>query len=88
MKLQFTLLLSLLLSANLVFADKIKQYEVSITNVTKGQSFTPQLVAIHNKSHSLFTLGDPASESLEALAEGGDTSGIVQDLGGLSIRSK
>lgn len=73
MKFRVTLILSLLLSANLVFADKMKLYEVSITNVTKGQTFTPQLVATHKKSLSLFTLGQPASMPLELLAEGGDT---------------
>ena len=84
MKYQFTLILSLLVSANLAFADGQKRYEVSITNITKGQNFTPQLVATHNKSLSLFTLGEAASTSLEALAEGGDTSGLELDLEGPS----
>jgi len=77
MKFKITIILSLLLSANLVFADKMKRYEVSITNITKGQTFTPQLVLTHKKSLSLFTLGQPASMPLELLAEGGDTEPLT-----------
>ena len=76
MKFQFTLIFSLLLSVNLAFAGKMRLYEVSITNVTKGQTFTPRLVATHEKSLSFFTLGQPASSDLEMLAEGGDTSSL------------
>jgi len=88
MKSQFTLILSLLISANFAFADGLIFYEVSITNVTKGQSFTPQLVATHDKSLTIFTLGEAASASLEALAEGGDTSWLEDDLSGLSGQVK
>lgn len=49
-------------------------YEVSITNITLGQTFTPQLVTTHNNSISLFTLGKPATEELAILAESGDTA--------------
>ena len=80
MEFRLSIILPLLLSTNLAFADKMKRYEVSITNTTKGQSFTPQLVATHKKSLSLFTLGEPASDSLELLAEGGDTAPLTQDI--------
>jgi hypothetical protein len=52
-------------------------YEVSITNTTKGQAFTPQLVVTHNAAVRLFTLGQPASEELAILAEGGDTAPLT-----------
>ena len=46
-------------------------FEVTVTNLTRGQTFTPILVASHKRGVSLFKLGDPASVALEILAEGG-----------------
>ena len=54
--------------------DKLKTYQVSITNLTAGQAFTPQLVFTHRNSQPIFTLGEAASNELEQLAEGGDTA--------------
>lgn len=49
-------------------------YNVTITNVTRAQSFTPVLVVSHRpNSHLLFVPGEPVSEELAALAEGGET---------------
>lgn len=62
------------------FADRYRSYEVTITNITKGQSFTPQLVAAHDKSVTLFELGQSADLSIELLAEAGDTSMLTSDL--------
>ena len=53
------------------------KYEVTITNVTRGQTFTPLLLTTHSKRVSLFELGAPASLPLEMLAEGGDTSPLT-----------
>ena len=55
-------------------------YEVSITNISKGQTFTPQLIAIHAGSVALFKLGDPASKELEVLAEDGGTGPLTEFL--------
>jgi Spondin_N len=55
-------------------------YEVSITNITKGQTFTPQLIAIHSDSVALFELGAPASDALEVLAEDGGTAPLTEYL--------
>ena len=49
-----------------------KEYEVTVTNLTKGQSFTPILAAAHTRSISFFELGAPASEELATLAEAGN----------------
>lgn len=54
-------------------ATQEADYEITITNITQGQTFTPQLVVTHSGEAQLFRLGDSASESLEILAEGGDT---------------
>ena len=52
-------------------------YEVSITNLTLGQTFTPQLLVAHTADISLFQIGEPASMELEMLAEGGDTGPLM-----------
>lgn len=49
-------------------------YEITITNITQAQTFTPQLVAVHSDRVALFDPGAPASEALEILAEAGDTA--------------
>lgn len=49
-------------------------YEVSLTNITQGQIFSPPAVLTHSPQMPLWTAGTSASVALEALAEGGDTS--------------
>ncbi len=56
-------------------------YDVTITNLTRGVSFTPILMASHRpENHLLFNAGVPASAALAALAEGGDTLPLKDDL--------
>ena len=55
-------------------------YEVTVTNITPGQTFTPQLLVTHAPDISLFYLGEPASIELEILAEGGDTGPLTDAL--------
>ena len=84
--------LTLALSSTVVMAQTA-DYEVTITNLTPGQTFTPQLVITHSNDFRLFTLGEPASEALEILAEDGNTGPVgdeaanfatdVQTIGGL-----
>ena len=56
--------LTLTLATGIAAAQPGVRYEVTITNVTPGQSFTPQLVVTHPASAILFRLGEPASEPL------------------------
>ncbi len=65
------LLLCSLLTAHSAMASSI-QYEVTITNLTRGNNFTPILVASHRSGIQLFELGSPASDELATLAEAGD----------------
>jgi hypothetical protein len=58
-------------------------YEVTITNITVGQTFTPVLVATHTSDVAFFKLGDAPSADLADLAEGGKTSGLQATLDGL-----
>jgi hypothetical protein len=53
---------------------------VTITNLTRGQSFTPILVASHRGNVGLFAVGTPADEGLATLAEGGDVGPLTKSL--------
>ena len=83
--LSFVLSASLLAFATSVSASGGKSYDVTITNITHGQTFTPILVASHKKGHPLFTLGDAASEELAMVAEGGNTAPLATKLTGQGI---
>lgn len=65
-------------------AFRAVQYQVSITNLTPGQSFTPQFLATHSGNVRLFSLGEPASWELEQLAEGGATGPLADQLANFS----
>ena len=74
------LLFAALASAGMANADYALKYVVTITNVTRGQTFTPQLLVTHSRRISLFSLGRPASPALEILAEDGNTSPLTDRL--------
>jgi hypothetical protein len=61
------------------FADSVKTYEITVTNVTKGQTFTPILAATHKSDISFFSLGSPATDEIATLAESGNP-GPLTDL--------
>ena len=61
-----------------------EQFTVQIENLTNGIYFTPLLVAAHDSSTKLFQTGTSANASLEAMAEGGDISGLVAGIAGTS----
>ncbi|MDH5571306.1 MAG: spondin domain-containing protein [Gammaproteobacteria bacterium] len=53
---------------------------VELTNLTNAVYFTPLLVSTHNANTHLFQAGTTASAHLQAMAEGGDISGLTTDL--------
>jgi hypothetical protein len=55
-------------------------YNVIVTNLTANQVFTPLLIASHAHDTQLFQLAQEASEALEQVAEGGDTSALAAEL--------
>jgi hypothetical protein len=57
--------------------DRGRRFEVTVTNLTRGQTFTPVLVASHRAGVTLFTLGQPASPQLAILAEEGNTAPLA-----------
>ena len=50
-----------LLIAGVSHANHPRLFEVTITNVTRAQAFTPQLVVTHTSEVAIFELGKPAS---------------------------
>ena len=55
-------------------------FDVTVENLTRGVYFTPLVVAAHAEDTSLFMAGQAASANLQAMAEGGDISGLEADL--------
>ncbi len=67
-------------SAPVLADDDRKVFEVTVTNITQGEIFTPIMVASHPSGIKLFHLGAAASTSLEVLAESGDTQPLTASL--------
>lgn len=55
-------------------SDERFSYEVTVTNISYQQRFTPLLVATHQSAIRFFTLGQPALPQLVALAEEGNVA--------------
>ncbi|MDH5325058.1 MAG: spondin domain-containing protein [Gammaproteobacteria bacterium] len=68
------------LSSFTALADSESMYAVTITNITSGQTITPILVTTHKKAGQLFTLGQPATAELVAIAESGNTAPLQMKL--------
>jgi len=50
----------------------VRTYRVTVTNLTRGQPFTPPAVALHQPSVEVFSVGEPANEATQELAENGN----------------
>lgn len=59
---------------------RVPRYSVTVTNLTRGQQFTPLLVATHREGVRLFDVGSAASDGLARLAEEGDTALLTAEL--------
>ena len=68
---------SLPFCAGVAFAQEGPLYEVRVTNLTRGQRFTPVLAVTHQEGFGLFRLGSPASPQLRTLAEEGNTGPLM-----------
>lgn len=69
------------LASTAIADEDMRQYEVSITNLTRGVSFTPAFVATHRMGVNIYQLGQPASPEMAALAEGGATGPLTAQVG-------
>src|SRR5436190_20725077 len=78
-RLQILELLALVGALLLVAAGtaSASEFEVTVTNLTRGQQFTPILVASHKAGVRLFELGSPASPQLRTLAEEGNVAPLT-----------
>ncbi len=63
--------------AALPAAADAQAYEVTVTNLTKGQIFSPPIVFTHRGSFELFTPGEPAIPELAGVAEDADNGPLV-----------
>ncbi len=69
-----------MLVSGIAHAEEGQRYDITITNVTRGQIISPPIVISHSKNFELFTLGASASAELAALAEDGVTEPLVDYL--------
>jgi hypothetical protein len=60
-----------------------RTYEITITNITKGQVFSPPVLVTHRSSVAVFAAGAPASPELVSVAEDGDGSSLASLLNSL-----
>jgi hypothetical protein len=66
--------LALTLASSTLFAQELS---ITLTNLTQGLHFTPVITAAHTSETGLFMVGSAATPELQAMAEGGDISGLV-----------
>jgi hypothetical protein len=59
------------------------RYEITITNLTRGQYFTSPFVVIHKPGIRLFTLGEPVSPQFASLVEDASPNALGAVLAGL-----
>lgn len=61
----------------------LREYEITITNLTSGQPMSPGVLVTHAKQASFFTAGQAASEGLRLIAENGDPGTAAAELMGV-----
>ena len=57
-------------------------YEVTVTNLTSGQPFTPPLAVTHRRGLDVFEVGEPASLGVQEIAENGNLGPLNDALTG------
>jgi hypothetical protein len=71
---------ALLIAGTTASSSFAAEFAVTVTNLTRGQTFTPILVASHEAGVHLFELGQPASDELATLAEEGNVASLTAKL--------
>ncbi len=64
-------------------AANAETFEISITNLTNAQIFSPPLVAAHPSGTAAFSAGQSASAGIEDMAENGATDTLADALEGI-----
>ncbi|MCG9731381.1 spondin domain-containing protein [Shewanella sp. Isolate13] len=62
----------LIISSVISLPATAAELEISITNLTHGNHFTPLFIAAHDADSHIFQVGEMASSALQKMAEGGD----------------
>ena len=62
--------------------DRMRQYLVTIENLSSGQPLTPPLIATHTEKVQLYQVGDAAGPGVQAIAENGDLIPLLEWLEG------
>lgn len=75
--------LGLAASLGMISAANAAEYAVTVTNITAGIHFTPVIVAAHPGDVQMFAVTEQATPQLQAIAEGGDVSGMAELLEGI-----
>jgi len=57
-----------------------KSYTITVTNLTNNQPLSPITAIAHSHNYDLFSIGKPASLSLEKVAESGDNADYVASI--------
>ena len=68
-------------SSNKNSKTTMKEYRVTVSNVTANQPFSPVAVITHAPSYSVFKAGQSASVALEHLAEEGSNKQLLDEAG-------
>ncbi|PCH94648.1 MAG: hypothetical protein COB83_10930 [Gammaproteobacteria bacterium] len=71
---------ALMLASSTLLAQELS---ITMTNLTQGLHFTPIVTGAHASDSSIFMVGAAATAELQAMAEGGDISGLVSILSGV-----
>jgi hypothetical protein len=66
-------------------ANAESYYEVTVTNITKGMTFTPIMVATTRNGDTFFNLGEAPSAELEIIAETGNPEPLQNSLDAFDI---
>jgi hypothetical protein len=64
-----------------VTIERVRIFEITVSNLTDGQLTTPFVVATHRSANAVFRPGRPASAGLQSLAENGGVPDLVAELG-------
>ena len=60
---------------------RVATYEVTVSNLTSGQAFSPPVIATHRDAADVFTVDDAANEGIKEIAENGNNAALIEALG-------
>jgi hypothetical protein len=72
----------LLVATGALASERVATYEITITNLTGGQPFSPPVLVTHQGPASLFQVGEPASAGIQQIAENGNNGPLLVSLEG------